>query len=194
MASDTYGDRPDDLQFAGLPALAAPPPYIVGHWTGGERGAAPIVRVLRARDCSCHWTIDTAGTVVQHAALDRRCAHAGRVGNRGLGVEIANRGWTKGKPPRATEARIIHGRKKPVDAIRYTPQALAAWVALCEWCAARYGWRRQTCTLRRQLTPAELARFGSGALEHLHFSRRKVDGAGYLAEALVAAGWSDFVP
>lgn len=192
--TDTYpaATRPTELQFD-TPPLESQPQYIVGHWTGGERGAAPIYRVLVSRGCSCHWTIDTAGAVVQHAGLDRRCAHAGRVGNRGLGVEIANRGWTRGKPPRATEARSIHGRA-PIQAIRYTPEALAAWVALCEWCADRYGWKRQTCTLRRQLTPAELARFGTGALEHLHFSRRKVDGAGYLAEALVAAGWSDFVP
>jgi N-acetyl-anhydromuramyl-L-alanine amidase AmpD len=181
------------LQFHDLPALTSPPPWIVGHWTGGERGAKPIYDVLQARKLSIHFTVDLAGTVVQHAPLDRRCSHAGSVGNRGLGVEIANMGFPRadGTSPRPFDVRVINGAK--VRAVRYTDAELAAWVALCEWCAQAFGWPRQVPRELRQLTPAEAARW-RGALEHLHLSRRKADGGGHLSAALVAAGWAAVDP
>ena len=149
------------LQFHDLPALAAPPPWIVGHWTGGEKGAEAIFRVLQQRKLSVQFTLDLAGKLVQHAPLDRRCAHAGGVGNRGLGVEASNMGFPRadGTSPRPFDIVTIHGAK--VRAVRYTDAQLAAWVALCEWCAATYGWPRQVPNVLRQFTPAEIAKISA---------------------------------
>lgn len=186
-------ERPVELQFDGLPLLNGAPPWIVGHWTGGERGAEAVHRVLVQRGLSVHFTLDLEGRLVQHADLDRRCAHAGSVGNRGLGVEASNCGLPRkdGTSPRPYDVVEIHGR--PVRAVRYTDAQLAAWVALCEWCATEYGWPRQVPDCLRQLTPREISRW-RGALEHLHLSRRKVDAGGHLIGALVRAGWKAVTP
>lgn len=184
------------LQFHDLPLLGAPPPWIVGHWTGGERGAEAIHRVLVSRGLSVHFTIDLAGKLVQHAPLDRRCAHAGSVGNRGLGVEASNMGFPRkdGTAPRPIDVVQIHGPKtKPTRTVRFTDDQLAKWVALCEWCASTYGWPRHVPRELRRLTPAEIGRF-RGALEHLHLSRKKTDAGGHLVGALVKAGWTAVDP
>lgn len=184
------------LTFPDLRPFTAPPPWIVGHWTGGERGAEAVHRVLIERGLSVHFNLDLTGKLTQYASLDLRCAHAGSVGNRGLGVEASNQGFPSkdGTSPRPFDLVQIHGPKtKPVRAVRFTDAQLAAWVALCEWCADRYGWPRQVPNVLRQFTPAEIARW-RGALEHLHLSRRKSDSGGHFMASLVAAGWKAVDP
>jgi N-acetyl-anhydromuramyl-L-alanine amidase AmpD len=181
------------LVFKNLPLLTEPPPFAVGHWTGGERGAEPVFRVLVDRKCSAHFNLDLPGVLTQYAGLDRRCSHAGPVGNKGIGVEASNRGFPDkaGKAPRPFDIVKIHGAT--VRAVRFTDAQLAAWVALCEWLAAKYGWPRQVPNVLRKLTPAEAARW-RGALEHLHLSRQKADSGGHFMRALVDAGWSAVDP
>lgn len=183
-----------ELMFDDLPLLSEPPPFLVGHWTGGERGSEAVVRVLRARGLSIHFTGPLDGSLGQHASLDRRCSHAGSVGNQGLGIEFSNRGFPAkdGTSPRPFERRTIHGVKN-VRVVRFTDAQLKAWVDLANWCAERFGWPKQVPNVLRQLTPKEVQRF-KGALEHLHLSRRKVDSGGYLTEALVKAGWAAVDP
>jgi N-acetyl-anhydromuramyl-L-alanine amidase AmpD len=181
------------LMFTDLEPLSAPPPWAVGHWTGGERGSEAIFRVLQERRLSVHFTGALDGSLCQHASLDRKCAHAGSTGNRGIGFEFANRGLPAkdGTSPRPFTVVTIHGVK--VRAVHFTDPQLAAWVKACEWLAERYGWPRQVPNVLRQFTPKEAARF-TGALEHLHLSRRKVDSGGYLVGALVKAGWKPVDP
>jgi N-acetyl-anhydromuramyl-L-alanine amidase AmpD len=185
-------ERPG-LTFDGLPALAAPPPFLVGHWTGGEGGAERIHRVLVQRKLSVHFSLELDGDLVQHCDLDRRAAHAGRAGNVGLGVEASNMGFPRddGTSPRPFDTQVIHGVK--VRCVRFTDAQLARYVELAEWCAATYGWPRHVPNVLRVLTPAELARF-RGALEHLHLSRRKCDAGGHFTAALVRAGWTPVAP
>ena len=181
------------MRWDDLPTLREPPPWLVGHWTGGERGPSAIYRVLRGRGLSVHWTMSLDGDLVEHAPLTARCAHAGSVGNRGLGIEIASCGLPRkdGTSPRPFDVVEIHGR--PVRAVRFTDAQLTRWVELAEWCAATYGWPRQVPDCLRQLTPREVARW-RGVLEHLHLSRRKVDAGGHLTRALVRAGWKAVSP
>ncbi len=185
--------HPPALQFVDRPALLKPPPFLVGHWTGGEGGAERVHRVLVSRGLSVHFTLELSGLLVQHADLDRRCAHAGSAGNVGIGVEAVSQGFPSkdGTSPRPFDVVTIHGAK--VRAVRFTDAQLDAFVALAEWCAKAYGWPRHVPRELRVLSPAELARF-RGVLEHLHLSRRKADAGGHFIGALVRAGWTPVDP
>lgn len=181
------------LQFHDLPLLDAPAPFVVGHWPGGERGSDIVFTRLNQRRCSIHFTIPLSGSTGQHAGIDRRCSHAGRKGNRGIGVECSNQGFPSkdGTSPRPFTIVRIHDR--PVRAVHFTDAQLASWVALCEWLATEHGWPRQVPNVLRLLTPKELARW-RGALEHLHLARSRSDAGGYLTGALVKAGWAAVDP
>ena len=176
-----------------VPKLSKPPQFMVGHWTGGEGGAEKVHRVLKQRELSVHFVLERPGALVQMADLDGRCAHAGRRGNVGLGVEASNQGFPNndGTSPLPFDTVKIHGAK--VRAVRFTEPQLAKWVALCEWAAARYGWPRQVPRELRVLTDAEVSRF-RGALEHLHLSAKKADAGGHFVAALVRAGWQQVDP
>ncbi len=174
-------------------AMKAPPPFLVGHWTGGEGGADRVHRVLVQRGLSVQFVGELDGTLVQMAPVTGRCAHAGRAGNVGIGVEMVSQGFPSkdGTSPRPFDRVTVHGA--PVRAVRFTEAQIRSWVALAEWCAATFGWPRQVPRELRVLSPAELSRF-RGALEHLHLSRRKADAGGHLVGALVAAGWKQVDP
>lgn len=173
------------------PKLAAPPPFLVGHWTGGSRGAEAVHRVLVQRGLSVHFVGEPDGSMVQMADLDRRCAHAGSRGNIGIGVEMVSRGLPRKGSADATVATTVHGRK--MTAVPFTDAHLAAWVALANDLADRFGWPRQVPDTDRVLTAAELRNW-RGALEHLHVSARKVDAGMLLVNALADAGWKRVSP
>lgn len=185
-------EQRDGLWFD-VPSFAKPPPFIVGHWTGGEGGAAKVHRVLEQRELSVQFVLERDGSLVQMASVGGRCAHAGRRGNVGLGVEAVNQGFPNndGTSPLPYDVVKVHGAK--VRAVRYTEAQLAKWVALCEWAATRYGWPRHVPRELRVLTDAEVSRF-RGALEHLHLSAKKADGGGHLVGALLGAGWTAVDP
>jgi hypothetical protein len=64
------------------------------HWTGGERGAEAVGKVLADRELSIHFICEPSGQLVQTADLSTRCAHIGSPGNdRFLGVETSCRGF-----------------------------------------------------------------------------------------------------
>lgn len=68
------------------------------HWTGGERGAEGVARVLKRRRLSVHFVCESDGTLVQLADLWTRCSHIGRPGNdRFWGVETTCRGFATDK-------------------------------------------------------------------------------------------------
>jgi len=183
--------RRDGLWFDGLPKLAEPPPWIVGHWTAGEGGAERVHRVLVQRGLSVPFVGERDGSMVQMADLDRRCAHAGRTGNRGLGAEMVSRGLPRRGTNDATVPTHIHGRK--ADVVPFTDAQLRAWVALCEHLATLFGWPRQVPNTDRVLTPDELSRW-TGALEHLHLTLKKIDAGMLLCGALRDAGWQAVAP
>lgn len=174
-------------------AMAAPPPFLVGHWTAGEGDPSRVFDVLVARDLSVHFVGDHDGTLQQMAPVTGRCAHAGTLGNVGLGVEMINRGLPRkdGTAERPLVETRIHGRK--VKVVSFTDAQLASWVALAEWGAAKFGWPRQVPNTDRVLTPAEIKRW-RGALEHMHLTAKKIDAGGLLTGALVKAGWKAVTP
>lgn len=181
----------DGLRFDGLPPLAAPPPWIVGHWTAGAGLADRVHRVLVQRGLSVHFVGEPDGSMVRMAELDRKCAHAGSRGNRGLGVEMVSRGLPRKGSDDATIPTTIHGRR--VQVVPFTDAQLRAWVALCEALAARYGWPRQVPDTDRVLTVGEISRW-RGALEHLHLTAKKIDAGMLLCGALRQAGWQAVAP
>ena len=176
------------------PKLVSPPPFLVGHWTAGEGGSDRVHRVLVQRGLSVHFVGESSGSMVQMADLDRRCAHAGSRGNVGIGVEMVSAGLPP-KPPKASTrskvATTCHGRD--MTALAFTPAQEAAFVALAEALASRFGWPRQVPDTDRVLTPGEIARW-RGVLEHLHLTKRKVDAGMLLCGALVRAGWKPVSP
>jgi N-acetyl-anhydromuramyl-L-alanine amidase AmpD len=183
----------DGLRFAGLRKLSAPPPFLVGHWSGGEGDAGRIFRVLNTRRLSAHFAGDLDGRIVKMAEPDERCAHAGSVGNAGLGIEFTSRGLPRDDGTAERPIDIVRIRGAKVRAVRFTEAQTRAWVALAEWFAATFGAPRVVPEELRTYSPAEIRRF-RGALEHLHISPRKVDSGGHLVGALVSAGWKRVRP
>lgn len=184
--------RSDGLWFGDAPPLAEPPPFVVGHWTAGEGGPERVYRVLRDRGLSVHFVGGSDGAMVQMADLDRRCAHAGTLGNRGIGVEMVSAGVPGRKhSPRPIVETTVRGRK--LKALAFTPDQIPSWVALCERLAEIHGWPRQVPDTDGVLTPAQIKRW-RGALEHMHLTARKIDAGGLLCRALVAAGWRAVAP
>ncbi len=184
--------RIDGAWFAG-PKLEHAPPFLVGHWSAGEGGPERIYRALSGRGLSCQFAMGLDGVTVQLAPLDVRCAHAGSLGNVGLGIEIANRGVPddSGRSPRPFDLVRIRGSK--VRAVRFTEAQIKSWVELCEWFAATYGAPRVVPSELRTYAPSEIRTF-RGVLEHLHISSRKIDAGGHLVGALVSAGWQRVRP
>lgn len=174
--------------------LAAPPPWVVGHWTAGPGDASRVHRVLVQRGLSVHFVGERDGTMVQMAPLDARCAHAGSRGNRGIGVEMVSPGYPHGAFTGAygpTVTTRVHGRD--LEAFAFTAPQEAAWVALCEALADRLGLPRQVPDTDRVLTVGELSRW-RGVLEHLHLTPKKVDAGMLLCRALIRAGWKPVSP
>ncbi|MCH9836767.1 peptidoglycan recognition protein family protein [bacterium] len=184
----------DGLWFDGLAPLAAPPPFLVGHYTAGAGDAERVHRVLVQRGLSVQFIGERDGDMFQTADLDRKCAHAGSKGNRGLGVEMVNPGYPHGSFARSwgpLVASSVHS--KPKEFYAFTDAQEAAFVALAEALAAHFGWPRQVPDTDRVLTPGEIARW-RGVLEHLHLTKRKVDAGMLLCGALVRAGWKPVSP
>lgn len=190
---------------------------LVGHWTAGpvrEGEEAPVatVRAMRARrredgelmSVSVHFLIGWDGRIWQLADLGVVTIHAGSAINPySIGVEttwpgteelatgIAASLRRRGKPAPAAyvqrpEKRIARGR--PLLCVPPSAALLRGWVALAELLAALPA--ETGIVIPRQLA-LEPARRRRGALEHQHVERStKPDAAGYLVDALVAAGWA----
>ncbi len=122
------------------------PTLYVQHWTGGEGDAARIFRVLKKRRLSVHLAIEQDGTIYQFADLADRCAHAGMVNFRSVGVEIANRGvpprsrsLPRGSRPRTRSwgkwKREVYEdtiRRRKIKMTRFYPEQIESAVRLAE--------------------------------------------------------------
>lgn len=169
------------------PKLAAPPQFLISHWSAGWGDASRVYRALVSRGLSCHFATSPDGTLHQQADVEARCAHAGSLGNVGIGNELCNPGLPGSKaPPRPMEATEIHGRK--MHAVPFSAAQYDANYALAEYLADRFDWPRVVPNTSRVLTPAEIRRF-KGALEHLHISSRKIDAGMLATRDLVRRGW-----
>jgi hypothetical protein len=191
---------------------------LVGHWTGGpiriaEATAVEGVRIMKLRerddgslaDVSCHFIVGWDGMIWQVADLSLDCVHAGNAANRGsIGVETAWPGYAdnaaaiaralrkNGRPVHpayleAPEQRLALGRK--VSCLPPSPELLAGWVRLAETLAALPA--ELGIVIPRQIAVRGSKRTSRGACEHQHCAPfKKGDAAGYLVEALAAAGWT----
>lgn len=183
----------------------------------GEDAAVRTVAAMRARaradgslmDVSCHVVIGWDGGVWQVADLAVSTVHMGRAVNpRSIGVETTWPGYasqalairgaiaSKGRQPHAgysgsVDVRTVRGRQ--VECLRPSAALVASWVALAEL-LADLSVRRPELGLRiprRLAVPAPGRWPAKGALEHWQApSAKKDDAAGYLVDALTAAGWA----
>ncbi|MHC4644304.1 MAG: peptidoglycan recognition protein family protein [Planctomycetota bacterium] len=90
----------------------------VVHWTGsgsrlGKAGARRVYDTLYRRGLSVHFVITDEGLLWQFAdPVTERCAHAGRLNDTSLGVEVTCPGWrSKYVGQRRTYEATIHGWK-----------------------------------------------------------------------------------
>lgn len=184
---------------------------IVYHWTAGHAhlggaAASRVVRAMKARlrtdgslmSVSCHFVVSWDGLVFQVADLGRMAIHAGRVLNRdGIGVEQCWPGTERqmlklGAAGQVQRRQCVEG---PIDCMRPSESMLAASVRLAEAIAAlppstRVHVPRVVPATTQRMKPAPAARF-RGVCEHVHSpGSEKQDCAGYVVDALAAAGWA----
>lgn len=197
----------------GTRARAAVTDILVGHWTAGHPhtvrvNAGPkVVRAMKARlrddgsplNVGIHFVIAWDGEVWQTMDLAHAATHVGigAVNARSIGVECCWPGtaaWASRLGVTGPTERVLVGGRR-VECLVPSAELLAAWVRLAETLAAldgRGGVRvpRRVPPSMARWTRAEQGRW-AGAQEHAHVpGSTKVDAAGYLMRALVAAGWS----
>jgi N-acetyl-anhydromuramyl-L-alanine amidase AmpD len=168
------------------PLRTEPLDLIVCHWTAGLGGPEQVARTLAARKLSVHYVIGTAGEVVQMASTDRRCAHAGHVNGRSIGIEVVSPGLPgtvhdremRSGVRRRSYADHIRGRR--VAMLDFTDAQTAALTALVESLCDSLSVPRAVPVeangdlARRELSPREQAAF-RGVAGHFHFHATKLD-------------------
>lgn len=185
---------------------------LVGHWTAGpiregEEAAVATVAAMKSRQradgtpmsVSVHVVVGWDGQVWQTADLSVATIHASGVSPISVGVECAWPGTAeqadairaslerRGRPVHPgyrslPETRMVRGRR--VRCLPPSAELLRGWVVLGELLAALPA--ELGIVIPRQVDPSAKR----GACEHQHAPRTtKVDAAGYLVDALAAAGW-----
>lgn len=209
-------DRPDLRSRKGRTVELLTGHWTAGPARSGPDTAYRVVRAMKARkrndgtlaDVSVHLVLGWDGIVWQVADLALATVHAGRSVNlQSIGCECA---WPGTEAQAAKIARVLARLKSPapapvgpidvrtvrgrrIRALRPSPELLAGWVALAEMLAS-------LATSHPELgirIPRVIAATGGksvprrGVHEHLDVpGTTKVDAAGYLVDALAAAGWA----
>lgn len=187
-------------------ARERPPELLTGHWTAGPRrsgyaAAQKTYRAMQARrkddgkemSVSAQFVLSDDGIVTQLADLKWCCVHADRQFNlRGISLEYAFPG-TVAQAAKLGETAGPFERRRVAEAyvqcVTPSAAALAAYVKWAEMLAKRFDIPKIAYTRTYRLTTAEMKTV-KGAVEHYHAaSTTKVDAAGFLCGALVAAGW-----
>lgn len=169
----------------------APPRAIVLHHTAGEGDGARIVRTLRGRGLSIHYTIDASGRVIEHAdPRDTVTYHAKNANAWSVGVEIESAGIASKKASSERTSYIDTCHDRRVTYLRFFPAQVASAIALCSWLADRLSLPRLVRVERRTLTPDELA-VARGVIGHMHIAPRKIDPSPHILDELAdAPGWA----
>lgn len=104
------------------------------HYTASEGRPARVYNTLRTRknkkgeplNLGIHFTLDSDGTIVQHADLAHVVQHIGRANSWTVGIEVVNRAVGVADRPLRREVieQTIHGRKGKF--LKYTPEQEAA--------------------------------------------------------------------
>lgn len=186
------------LRFDGLRSThprRAPSRAIVIHWTGGARPPAGVYETLRARKgphtpdgLSIHYVVGSDGDVVQMAAHELVCLHAGVANEWSIGIENVSPGLAMGSAY-AREAKDGVHREVYVDRVRGShpvrlldftaPQSASLEVLVEQLCDLLAIPRRVPLDaagelLRREMTPDELDDF-AGVMGHYHCHPTKLD-------------------
>lgn len=183
-----------------------PPEILVGHWTAGPRrtgyaAAQKTYRAMQARrkdngaemSVSAQFVLSDDGIVTQLADLKWCCVHADRLFNlRGLSLEYAFPG-TVAQAAKLGEVGGPAERRRVAEAyvqcVTPSEAALKAYVRWADMLASRFDIPKIAYTRTSRFDMREM-RTAKGACEHFHAaSTTKVDAAGFLTGALVAAGW-----
>jgi hypothetical protein len=154
---------------------------VVLHWTGAENPPDAVYRNMTASGLSVHFVIDQAGVVWQMADANACCAHAKGVNDRGIGVEIINRGDAVGVPDkgvqRDTVIETIHGKQVRYAAFK-SAQVVAAVELVTALCEA-YGLPLRVPTERGDVLadalPKKQLEAFCGVIGHLHARSGKRD-------------------
>lgn len=138
--------------------------------------------VLQQRGLSCHFLLDTDGTIYQTLDLRERAWHATVANDRSIGIELAQRGAVEagdGPVPGGEIVGVIQGRR-----LRQPPFTDAQYRALASLLAALHeAFPRIALDVPRlpdgtvvphQLDPAAFASF-SGVIGHYHVQANKID-------------------
>lgn len=109
----------------------------VVHWTGsrtrrGLSGAEQVFSTLYRKGLSIHFVITDEGELWQFAdPVTTRCAHAGRLNDASLGVEVTGPGWLRGyNGPRMVYEAAIHGWR--TEFIDFFPEQQATLESLAD--------------------------------------------------------------
>ncbi len=145
-------------------------------------GSRDCFRVLQQRGLSCHFLIDTDGTIYQTLDLKEKAWHATIANDRSIGIELAQHGAIEAGdgPARAGEiVGVIQGRRlrqPPFSDAQY--EALAALLAALHRTFPRipldYPRTGDGQVVPHRLPDDKLAAFG-GIIGHYHIQTNKVD-------------------
>ena len=159
---------------------------IVVHWTAGIGDPAQVARTLLSRKLSIHFTIGSDGKVVQMASHDRRCAHAGHVNARSIGIEVVSPGLPGPVRDKEVHRGVVratyedHIRGRRVRMLDFTDAQTAALTVLVESLCDGLDVPRAVPVepngelVRRQMDAASLAAF-RGVIGHYHCHDTKLD-------------------
>lgn len=188
--------------------MRSDPTLYVQHWSGGEGGASQLFNVLKKRRLSVQLFIDQEGEIFQFADLADRCAHAGMVNFRAIGVEIANRGvppksvqLPRGSRPRTKSwgkwKREVYEdtiRRRRIKMTRFYPAQIESAVRLAETITAcipsipKAVPKEEDGTLL-QGTPHWVRKRFRGVAGHFQLSTNKIDPGTDLLNKLIDEGF-----
>lgn len=184
------------------------PTLYVQHWTGGEADEEGLFGTLKDRRLSVHLYIRQDGEIFQFADLANRCAHAGMVNFRSIGVEIANRGvppksksLPRGARPRPATwgkwKREVYEdtiRRRKIKLTEFYPAQIESALRLAETITAVISSipkavpKNDDGTLL-QGTPNWVRRDFNGVAGHFQLSTNKIDPGTDLLNKMIAEGF-----
>lgn len=148
-------------------------------------GSSPTTfKVLQKRGLSCHFLLDTDGTVYQTLDLKERAWHATKANDRSVGIEIANTGAVSTTVPAAVGEKdwaigTLNGsplRQPPFTEAQYG-SLIRLTAALCRIfpnLPPTYPADTEGRVINRTLTDAQFAGY-RGLIGHFHVQANKVD-------------------